>query len=281
MPIHSLSAHQIIADLNWVIFNPSLLNDNVLNEVQLQPLTPKQLNRLEQLGGLELPSSKLGYYFEALVKRYIEVSDAYTLKAANVQVQENRQTLGEFDMLIENEKNNHFEHWEVSCKFYLCHAPQQGLEGCCGTQLKDVFAVKLDRMRDKQLKLSKTPQGIETLQKLRITEPTSKGLLKGMVFYHQSLGASSNNQLNDFHFKGIWMYSSEWHKKPESKFVVLQKPFLFSLHSYQLTAVKTNAEVNDLLKKEMPIMLAEVSTEEEVLIEQKRFWVIPDGWFKN
>ncbi len=281
MPSFSVPSHQIIADLNWVVFNPSLLNAEVLNEVQLQPLTPKQLNRLKQLGGLELPSSKLGYYFEALIKRYIEVSGAYTLKAANVQVEENKQTLGEFDMLIENEKSNHFEHWEVSCKFYLCHTPQQGLEGCCGTQLKDVFAVKLAKMRDKQLQLSKTPQGIETLQELHITKPTVKGLLKGMVFYQQSLGTFSNNQLNDFHFKGIWMYSPEWHKTPESKFVVLQKPFLFSLHSYQLTAVKTNAEVNDLLKKEMPIMLAEVSVEEEVIVEQKRFWVIPDAWFDS
>ena len=93
---------QLIQDLNWIIKNPSLLNPEVLNEIELERLSDAQELRIIQLGSLEIKSFKLGFYFEALIRLWIQVSENYTLKAANLQVQNNQQTLGEFDFIIEN-----------------------------------------------------------------------------------------------------------------------------------------------------------------------------------
>lgn len=145
----SISPEQIIADLNWIINCPGLLQQGLLNDYQLSALSQQHIDRIYQLGEIELPSTKLGFYFEALIKRYIEVTEEFTLKTSNLQVQENKQTKGEFDLILED-KYNQFYHWEVSIKFYLCHTPELGFKGCCGTQLRDVFETKVSKLKHQQ-----------------------------------------------------------------------------------------------------------------------------------
>ncbi len=275
-----LSATQIIHDLEWIITNQSLLNDSVLNELKLTQLTENQKTRISQAGVVELKSRKLGFYFETFIKTYINVSESYNLKAFNLQVQSEKQTIGEFDFIVENINSGPiFEHWEVSCKFYLCSNPELGLNGCSGTLLKDVFQRKLDRMKNHQLVLGATEFGKVTLQNIGVGEVTPKGLLKGMVFYHPSLGGFENSVLNQFHQKGIWMYFSEWNKELEGQYFVLEKPFLFSLNSYSSDYSLSNAETALMLKnRDEPVIMAKVNKKYK---EQARFWLIPDGWFAS
>jgi hypothetical protein len=269
---------QLIQDLNWIIENPSLLNLEVLNEIELKPLSDAQELRIIQLGSLEIKSFKLGFYFEALIRLWIQVSEIYTLKAANLQVQNNQQTQGEFDFIVENLEAQKFEHWEVSIKFYLCHQPQLELEGCWGTQLKDVFQGKVSKLKNQQLQLGKSQNGIETLKEIGVNSTESRGLLKGMLFYNGKLGQFENVHLNPFSNKGIWMFHSEWTSISEGSFIVLKKPFLFSLNSYSENDVLTK---NDVLKlseiQKQPLMLALVEPVESKIIETSRIWLIPDN----
>lgn len=270
---------QLIQDLNWIIENPSLLNPEVLNEIELERLSDAQELRIIQLGSLEIKSFKLGFYFEALIRLWIQVSENYTLKAANLQVQNNQQTLGEFDFIIENLEARKFEHWEVSIKFYLCHQPQFELEGCWGTQLKDVFQGKVSKLKNQQLQLGKSQNGIETLKEIGVNSSESRGLLKGMLFYNEQLGQFENDQLNPFSTKGIWMYHSAWGNVLEGLFVVLKKPFLFSLNSYSKEDVLSNKEIQKLIEKdESSLMLAQVDKNEDTLLECSRLWLLPDSW---
>ena len=270
---------QLIQDLNWIIENPSLLNPEVLNEIELERLSDAQELRIIQLGSLEIKSFKLGFYFEALIRLWIQVSENYTLKAANLQVQNNQQTLGEFDFIIENLEARKFEHWEVSIKFYLCHQPQFELEGCWGTQLKDVFQGKVSKLKNQQLQLGKSQNGIETLKEIGVNSSESRGLLKGMLFYNEQLGQFENDQLNPFSTKGIWMYHSAWGNVLEGLFVVLKKPFLFSLNSYSKEDVLSNKEIQKLIEKdESPLMLAQVDENADTLVECSRCWLLPDSW---
>ena len=270
---------QLIQDLNWIIENPSLLNPEVLNEIELERLSDAQELRIIQLGSLEIKSFKLGFYFEALIRLWIQVSENYTLKAANLQVQNNQQTLGEFDFIIENLEARKFEHWEVSIKFYLCHQPQFELEGCWGTQLKDVFQGKVSKLKNQQLQLGKSQNGIETLKEIGVNSSESRGLLKGMLFYNEQLGQFENDQLNPFSTKGIWIYHSAWGNVLEGLFVVLKKPFLFSLNSYSKEDVLSNKEIQKLIEKdESSLMLAQVDKNEDTLLECSRLWLLPDSW---
>jgi hypothetical protein len=276
-----ISTKQLIQDLTWVINNPSLLNIEVLGEIELEPLTSEQELRILQLGPLELKSYKLGFYFEALIRLYIEVSENYVLKVANLQVQKDKTTLGEFDFILKNLEAETFEHWEVSIKFYLCHNPKLELEGCCGTQLKDVFQNKISKLKDHQLQLSQSEAGIEALNKIEVSVEKSRGLLKGMIFYHAKLGQFKNEQLNAFSAKGVWMYQSEWSRIEEGLFVVLKKPFLFSMNSYSEESVLTNAQVLCVFRQEQqPMMLASVIRDGDTLLEHSRLWLISDAWFK-
>lgn len=272
--------NQLIADLNWITNNQSLLNPEVLSELELPALSDSQKNRIEQLGSLEIKSAKLGFYFEELIRLWIQVAEKFTLKAANLQVQNDKLTIGEFDFVVENHAKILFEHWEVSIKFYLCHDPKLELDGCCGTQLKDVFQGKVNKLKDQQLKLGRTQNGNQTLCELGVGNIEAKGLLKGMVFYNQQLGQFKNAQLNPFHSKAIWMYFSQWKANRQGSFVVLRKPFLFSLNSYKVADVIDATTICELLKNSTnPMMIAEVDLIEDSIIEQSRYWLLPNGWF--
>jgi len=272
-----IPAKQLIQDLNWIIENPSLLNFEVLNEIELTPLSDAQELRVIQLGSLEIKSYKLGFYFEELIRLWIQISEKYTLKAANLQVQNNQKTLGEFDFIVENLEAQKFEHWEVSIKFYLCHKPQLELEGCWGTQLKDVFQGKVSKLKNQQLQLGKSQNGIKTLKEIGVKSFVSRGLLKGMLFYNEQLGQFENDQLNLFSTKGIWMYHSAWGNTSEGPFVVLKKPFLFSLNSYSKEDILSKKEIQRLIEKnESPLMLAQVDENEGALVELSRLWLLPD-----
>ena len=272
-----IPAKQLIQDLIWIIENPSLLHFEVLNELTLEPLSDAQELRIIQLGSLEIKSYKLGFYFEALIRLWIQVSEKYTLKAANIQVQNNQQTLGEFDFIVENLEEQKFEHWEVSIKFYLCHQPKLELEGCWGTQLKDVFHGKVSKLKNQQLQLGKSQNGIKTLKEIGVKSSVSRGLLKGMLFYNEQLGQFENDQLNPFSTKGIWMYHSAWGNTSEGLFVVLKKPFLFSLNSYSKEDILSKKEIQRLIEKnESPLMLAQVDENEGALLEVSRWWLLPD-----
>ncbi len=274
-----IPAKQLIQDLNWIIENPSLLTFEVLNEIELTPLSVAQELRVIQLGSLEIKSYKLGFYFEELIRLWIQVSEKYTLKAANLQVQNNQQTLGEFDFIVENLEAQKFEHWEVSIKFYLCHKPQLELDGCWGTQLKDVFQGKVSKLKNQQLELGKSQNGIETLKEIGVDCSGARGLLKGMLFYNEQLGQFENDQLNPFSTKGIWLYHRAWSNVSEGFFVVLKKPFLFSLSCYSQEDELSNIEIQNLLEKEkQPMMLVSIVKEGAALRELSRIWLLPDAW---
>lgn len=271
---------QIIEDINWIAANPSLVSTNVFEEPIIEPLSAVQKQRIQQANYF-LKSKKLGAYFELLIKTYINVNEKYILRASNLQVLKEKQTVGEFDFIVELLGNHsEIEHWEISCKFYLCFNPSLGLMGCSGTQRKDVFQHKISRMKNHQLVLGASEFGLNRLKPLGISNPKPLGLLKGMVFYHKSLGVFEDAQINSFHRKEVWMYFSECSSGFERNYIVLKKPFLFSLNSYGNSDWISGDEVVDRVKKEsQPFMLAEV--DENTFTEKLRYWMIPDGWFEN
>ena len=188
---------QILADLNWLLSNPSLLE----SELELD------------LGRFSIPanfdpapvetflsgncSHRVGYYFESLVQILLEGDEAIRDLRHGIQIRENGNTLGEIDFLFRRDEVLH--HLEVALKFYL-YSPDVELHGSqlLGPNARDTFERKRDRLLRKQI-----PLGKERFRDVG----ESHLLLKGVIFYPWT-GPSSPpavDGLSSNHARGVWV----------------------------------------------------------------------------
>jgi hypothetical protein len=70
-----------------------------------------------------LPTTRLGVRFEALLSFWLnDHTDHWhdlELLAKNIQLKDDKRTIGEVDFIIQNKITHEIEHWELSLKFYL------------------------------------------------------------------------------------------------------------------------------------------------------------------
>ncbi|MGC1203510.1 MAG: DUF1853 family protein [Flavobacteriaceae bacterium] len=95
----------------------------------------------------------LGKYVERLVSFQLEQQKNISILAENIQIQNNKITLGELDCLLL--KNNKPIHLEIIYKFYLYDASvgNSEIEHFIGPNRKDSLIEKLTKLKDKQLPL--------------------------------------------------------------------------------------------------------------------------------
>ena len=62
---------------------------------------------------------RLGKRFEQLVNWWFEASPEYTVVAKNIIVQGQERTLGEMDLILQDNETEQVIHLELACKFYL------------------------------------------------------------------------------------------------------------------------------------------------------------------
>lgn len=96
---------------------------------------------------------RLGKYIERFVSYELEQQTNISILAENIQIKENKITLGELDCLLI--KNKQPIHLEVIYKFYLYDASvgNNELDHFIGPNRKDTLIEKLVKLKDKQLPL--------------------------------------------------------------------------------------------------------------------------------
>lgn len=96
---------------------------------------------------------RLGKYVERFVSFELEQHENISVLAENIQIQHNKQTLGELDCLLL--KNNQPIHLEIIYKFYLYDTSvgTTEIEHFIGPNRKDSLKEKITKLRDKQLPL--------------------------------------------------------------------------------------------------------------------------------
>lgn len=99
---------------------------------------------------------RLGKYVERLVSFELEQHENISVLAENIQIQQDKLTIGELDCLLL--KNNKPIHLEVIYKFYLYDASVGGneIEHFIGPNRKDALIEKITKLKDKQLPLLHT-----------------------------------------------------------------------------------------------------------------------------
>jgi len=302
-----------VRDLAWVIGSPGLLaaeypayQNQVVNDAwcnaQLHAgaawlarldLAPQPLHDFIAAR----PTRRLGHYFESMVKFWLLQMPDTHLVATNLQVKDKQRTLGEYDFLFRYASAT-LCHWETAVKFYLQQEPLAEQRTFIGPGTRDRLDLKLNKVFQQQLQLSRTPAGRQALPQ-EFPPEKAQAFIKGYLFYH----ASSPNQLpvrgvSAAHLCGWWARhaiealpqtsaASRWVVLPRLRWLAPVRLASIHLASDQLateTAVMNLSQLNLMLSqhfclsKEALLICELAGSEGGEWHEISRGFVVCDTW---
>lgn len=96
----------------------------------------------------------LGKRIEFFFEHYIKLSPSYKLIYKNIQIIENKNTLGEIDFILFDKKENSYKHIELVYKYYLYDPTfKNELDRYVGPNRDDTLIKKVNKIIDKQFPL--------------------------------------------------------------------------------------------------------------------------------
>ncbi len=104
----------------------------------------------------ELPTNiRLGQLAEKIVSELIKSSENYKVLYENIQIIEDKNTIGEIDFIIENKNKKECIHLELAYKFYLFDPSisSEPINNWIGPNRNDSLKEKLDKLKTKQFPL--------------------------------------------------------------------------------------------------------------------------------
>lgn len=133
------------------------------------------------LSQLDLPPSldftfptnvRLGHIAEKIVAKLIKASTNYRVLFENVQLIENKQTIGEIDFILEEVNTAEVIHMELAYKFYLYDPSisSEPISNWIGPNRNDSLIEKLDKLKTKQFPLLHHPCAAAAFDKLDLSE---------------------------------------------------------------------------------------------------------------
>ncbi|MEL6656862.1 MAG: DUF1853 family protein [Bacteroidota bacterium] len=103
-----------------------------------------------------LPANlRLGHLAEKVVSLLIKSSTNYEVLYENIQLIENKKTIGEIDFILSNQDTKQLIHLELAYKFYLYdpHISAETIKNWIGPNRNDSLQEKLDKVNNKQFPL--------------------------------------------------------------------------------------------------------------------------------
>ena len=170
---------------------------------------------------------KLGYHFEHLVNAWAGQNETVEPLARNLQVVEDKRTLGGFDLLLR--RNKIVEHWELAVKFYIGVGDMADPSRWFGPNTADRLDIKFGRMTSHQLQLSKFPAAKNLLGERNLAVSKIVAMVKGRLFYPWDVYATGRFTpppfVADTHERGWWLQASALQKlaDPDWRYVALPK----------------------------------------------------------
>jgi len=280
---NDLTESQALRDLKWVISSPSLIAQPSAEE-PLPAVPDFEAVDQRHLDGFLGPYSyfRIGQYYEGLVLYWLEHIRRLKIIARHQQVFEESRTVGEIDVLFEDEAGV-MTHWEIAVKFYLYYPEVNPVDShFIGPNVKDSFERKMRRLIEYQLPLSQTH-----FPDVRCRQ----AFVKGMIFYHpdQSSPAQLPEKLSPTHERGTWLHLSELSRLTEQHeelvFLIREKPEWLSdaLCSRTDERLLSFANLQSQLETHFqeqtrPILISALSCQQITCHEVERVFVVPDSW---
>ncbi|MBP0905702.1 DUF1853 family protein [Mariniflexile gromovii] len=168
---------------------------------------------------------RLGKYVERLVAFELEMQSNISIIAENIQIQDEKTTLGEIDCLLL--KDGEPIHLEIIYKFYLYDASvgTTEIDHFVGPNRKDSLKEKLTKLRDKQLPLLYNNMTEKYLTALELNQHE----IKQQVYFKAQLFAPFANKniqlkvLNTACFAGLYVNKNQLHELEDCKFYIPNK----------------------------------------------------------
>ncbi|HET8731430.1 MAG TPA: DUF1853 family protein [Moraxellaceae bacterium] len=255
--------HALVRDLAWVLASPPLLAPAGTGAVWLDNAWGQRafeashdwLARLDRHpdlleSALSRRPGRLGSYFESLLDAWLAWPEnpLYSRLFHGVPVRVGKQTVGEFDFIVEDRATGEIQHWEVAVKFYLGIAPGGQPSNWVGPGLKDRLDLKLTRLVDHQLPLGHLPEARPLLEALAVPVPRPVCLVKGRLFYPANVCPAdwAPTSAANGHLKGWWMNSADFlHCFPDPSFHWMLLPREHWLAPVDLTQGSNGVRIGD------------------------------------
>lgn len=276
---------RIQADLEWVIDSPDFLsvaNVNALHEKDL--LNAKQL-LADAKGNSSTftfePTHRLGVYFEQLWHHLIRSNPSVNLIRFNQQVIIDKQTLGEFDSIIESRGLKQVIHCELAVKFYLQIGGGKQLSDWVGPNLRDRFDRKFLRLLNHQLALAENDQVRQWLRQEQLNIDQTALLTRGRLFYSIGNYLQQNFQhpaeVELHHLKGFWATHEEFREyHNQTNYDWYQLPRMYWLSELTANDYPQVIKLGQLNQEQLSTVVA-VENDKEVM----RGFVVTDEWLER
>lgn len=163
------------------ILNASALDTSVTGFSSF-PLS--ELNLPEDLE-FDLPTNvRLGHLAENVISECIRASNSHDLLFANIQLHEDKKTIGELDFILQNTETLEVTHVEMAYKFYLYDPNISGttLTNWIGPNRNDTLHNKLEKLRSKQFPLLHHPAAADVLKEINVNTISQKLCLLASLF---------------------------------------------------------------------------------------------------
>ena len=167
---------------------------------------------------------RLGKYIERLVSFQLQQEESISILSENIQIQDNKTTLGELDSLLLKEDKP--IHLEIIYKFYIYDGSIGNSEIDCfiGPNKKDALLKKLNKLSEKQLPLLHSEQSRNYLKTLGLN---SDGIEQQVYFKAQIFIPFQENitlkTLNQECIKGFYINTKQLEQFADCKFYIPEK----------------------------------------------------------
>ncbi len=168
---------------------------------------------------------RLGKLVEQFVFNQFNTIETITLIAENLQIQDDKITIGEIDcILLQNEKPIHLE---IIYKFYLYDnsVGNSEIEHWIGPNRNDSFHQKFEKLNQKQLPLLYHKKTIEVLESynLNVNDISQKVYFKAQLFPHLHAMKNEFPVINNECIEGFYIYEEELNLFNDCKFFIPTK----------------------------------------------------------
>ena len=204
--IENLSSKQRINHQVKGFYNTNSLFEDTIYDLDIFELESIDINSFDSSVidiKIQLPLGKrVEHFFEALLNNSLR----YDVILKNIQIINNKNTLGELDFLLYNKKEDIYTHVELVYKFYVYDDRfTKELDRYIGPNRSDTLVLKLNKLKDKQFPLLFKEQTKEYIKEIDLTNVNQKVCYKANIFLPLHLVGKKIPLINNATVTGFYL----------------------------------------------------------------------------
>lgn len=175
------------------------------------------VNEIKDFDFTKLDISKkltLGSRMEDFFRFYIKESKKYDLIKHNIQIIENKNTIGELDFIVYDKKEKKYFHVEHIYKFYLYNdSIENEKDRYIGPNKNDTFVKKLEKLKNRQLPLLYKNETQKYLDDIDTISVEQKVCFKGNIYLPLHMIGQNIPIVNTSCIRGFYLNREEFISK--------------------------------------------------------------------